>query len=102
MRSRVMTLIDCGVSITGASVLVAVTARSATKPRTGPVAVSWTAAPGTVTAGSCGAGGVTGWARAAPDRPSPSTIRGRRKARVRGEKRTVIGSSVRVFHENGN
>ena len=37
MRSRVITVIDCGVSISGVSVLVAVTARLATKPCTGPV-----------------------------------------------------------------
>ena len=47
-----ITVIDCGVSITGVSVLVAVALRLATKPCTGPVAVSSTPEARTVTAGN--------------------------------------------------
>jgi hypothetical protein len=49
--SRVMTEMACGVSISGVSVLVAVAPRLATKPVTGPVAVS-PASLETVTVGS--------------------------------------------------
>ena len=72
MRSRVITVIDCGVSISGVSVLVAVTARLATKPCTGPVGDSFTSVAVTVTAGNstccCGC-----WASAGATAPAPSS-----------------------------
>src|SRR5438445_13190897 len=53
--SLVTTEIDCGVSMIGVSVLVAVPLRVATKPVTGPLARSPTTAPGAATAGAaCG------------------------------------------------
>jgi hypothetical protein len=62
--SRGTTLIDCAVSNSRVSVLVAVALRVATKPPTGPYAVSWIAAPVTVTVGS--AAGVDTCALAVP------------------------------------
>lgn len=97
--SRVTTLMACGVSMSGVSVLVALSARWATKPVTGAVGFSCSAPEDTVTGASVtsavgdGTVVVCAWAAALHSTSTAAcatAVRGVRHARERDGKGSMV------------